>query len=219
MFIVFPRALKKYFNYPAIFIFLIFCFAWNHSYSHEQVKTQNNTQNKHPKIATFAGGSFWSMQPLFDAIKGVEKTVVGYAGGKEANPTYEDVSLGETSHVEAIQVTYDPNIISYQALLDVYWQNIDPTDDKGQFCDKGSQFRTVIFYNDETQKELALDSKRQLLANHKFKQFDTQIRPYINFTPAEEDHQEYYKKNRVRYKFYNITCGRDQGLKAIWSKK
>lgn len=171
------------------------------------------------EVATFAGGCFWCLQPPFDKTTGVISTVVGYAGGKEPSPTYEQVSLGETGHVEAIQVIYDPAKVNYQKLLEIFWHNVDPTDPNGQFCDKGPQYISVIFTHNEKQQKLAQVFKNQLLQTHHFNRIFTDIRSFTTFYPAEEYHQEYYKKNPVRYKFYRFTCGRDQKLKNLWENK
>jgi methionine-S-sulfoxide reductase len=168
------------------------------------------------KIATFAGGSFWLLQPVFDSTPGVIKSVVGYAGGKEADPIAEEVDLGLTHDVEAVQITYDPTRIDFQKLIDIYWHNIDPTDGEGQFCDRGKQYRTVIFYHDNEQKELAQQSKAALLAAHQGKQVETEIKPFTTFFPAEDDQQQYYKKNLIQFKFYDFTCGKSKKLKAFW---
>ena len=168
------------------------------------------------QIATFAGGCFWCLQDVFDHTKGVTHTVVGYAGGNEVNPTYEDVSLGLTQHVEAIQITFDENKISYKQLLDIFWHNIDPTNDQGQFCDTGAQYRTVIFYHNKEQEKEAFESQQAL--TKKFEQITTQIRPFTTFYAAQDYHQEYYKKHPAQYKYYHDACGRDQKLKEIWKK-
>lgn len=168
-------------------------------------------------LATFAGGCFWCMQPPFEKLKGVEKVVVGYTGGKKANPTYEDVCSGTTGHAEAVQVTYRPAEISYQELLDVFWVNIDPTDFDGQFADKGSQYRTAIFYHDEAQKKLAAASKEKLVKSKKFDSpIATRIDPAETFYAAEEYHQDYYKKDPWRYKAYRAGSGRAGFLQKTW---
>ena len=156
--------------------------------------------DKELKKATFAGGCFWCMQPPFRNLDGVTEVVSGYAGGAKPNPTYEEVSSGTTGHLESVQVTYDPEKISYDQLLDVFWSQIDPTDAEGQFADKGSQYRTAIFYHDDEQKRLAEASKRNLDSSGKFKKsVATEIRPYTSFYPAEEYHQDYDKKNPGQY--------------------
>jgi peptide-methionine (S)-S-oxide reductase len=167
--------------------------------------------------ATFAGGCFWCMEPPFDKLEGVVSTTSGYTGGRKKNPTYQEVSAGGTGHTEAVQVVYDPNKISYEKLLEVFWRNVDPLDPKGQFCDKGNQYRTGIFYHDEKQRELAEASKRALEKSGRLKSpIVTQIVPASEFYPAEAYHQDYYQKNPVRYKFYRLNCGRDQRLEKLW---
>jgi peptide-methionine (S)-S-oxide reductase len=167
--------------------------------------------------ATFAGGCFWCMEGPFDAIPGVISTVSGYIGGSVKKPSYEQVSAGITGHAEAVEVVYDPRKVSYQQLLDVFWRNVDPTDGGGQFCDRGSQYRTGIFYHDEEQKALAEQSKQALQAGQKNKgAIVTQVVRATEFYPAEEYHQDYYTKNPLRYKFYRLNCGRDQRLKDLW---
>lgn len=169
--------------------------------------------------ALFAGGCFWCMQPPFDALPGVVKTVAGYTGGKTETPSYGQVSAGGTGHVESLQIIYDPAKISYEKLLDVYWHNIDPTDASGQFCDKGDQYRSIIFYQDEGQKHLAEQSKTAWQQNKPFKDdIKTEIIAASTFYPAEDYHQDYYKKEPLHYQFYRFNCGRDQRLKALWGK-
>jgi peptide-methionine (S)-S-oxide reductase len=167
-------------------------------------------------IASFAMGCFWCAQSDFDKVPGVIKTVVGYTGGAVKNPSYEQVSGGGTGHYESIEVFYDPNKVSYPALLNVFWHNIDPTDATGQFCDKGGQYRAVIFYQNAEQKAQAENSKQEIIASKNFVQVVTQILPATTFYPAEEYHQKYYQKNPIRYKFYRQNCGRDQRLKQLW---
>lgn len=170
------------------------------------------------KTATFAGGCFWCMQGDFSAIPGVVKVVSGYTGGTTKNPTYEQVSAGGTGHVEAIEVTYDPARVSYQQLLDAFWRNVDPLDQYGQFCDKGSQYRAGIFTHDDEQKKLAEASKQKVQAM--FSQpVATLIRPASVFYPAEDYHQDYYIKSRLRYKMYRMGCGRDERLHEVWGGK
>ncbi len=169
--------------------------------------------------ATFAGGCFWCMEPPFDSIDGVISTTSGYTGGSKENPTYKEVSRGGTGHAEAIQVIYDPARVSYTQLLDVFWHNIDPTMAGGQFCDWGDQYRSEIFYHDEEQKQLASQSKTALGNPGSFKEpIVTQISAANTFYPAEDYHQDYYKKNPVRYKFYRYGCGRDKRLQELWGK-
>lgn len=168
--------------------------------------------------ATFAGGCFWCMQPPFDKLEGVVRTTVGYTGGHKENPTYEEVSSGSTGHAEAVEILYDPQKVSYERLLEVFWQNIDPTIKDRQFCDVGSQYRTAIFYHDEEQKRLAENSLEKLKQSGRFSQIFTEIRPASTFWPAEDYHQFYYQKNPLRYKLYRLGCGRDQRLKELWEK-
>jgi len=167
--------------------------------------------------ATFAGGCFWCVEATFEQLPGVTQVISGYTGGKIENPSYEQVSAGQTGHVEAIQVTYDTNKTSYQKLLDCFWQKIDPTDSGGQFSDRGSSYVTAIFYHNAEQKKLAEQSKQQLAKSGKFeKLIVTKILLLEKFYPAEDYHQDYYKKNPIRYKFYRHHSGRDQFLKKAW---
>jgi len=175
-------------------------------------------QPKYTK-ATFAGGCFWCMEPPFDKLPGVVSTTSGYAGGQKTNPTYEEVSAGITGHAEVVQVLYDPSKVSYAKLLEVFWRNIDPFVKNRQFCDTGSQYRTAIFYQDENQKKLALESKAALEKSGKFKEpIVTEIVPLKDFYAAEEYHQDFYKKSSFRYNTYRTGCGRDRRLEEIWGK-
>jgi methionine-S-sulfoxide reductase len=167
--------------------------------------------------ATFAGGCFWCMQPVFEIQKGVAKTTVGYTAGTVAKPTYEQVVAGGTGHKEAIQVLYDPKQVSYELLLDIYWHNIDPTQADGQFADRGTSYQTAIFYHDQQQKELAEKSKQELAASGRFDgPIVTEIVPAEPFYAAEDYHQMYYEKNPVRYKLYKVGSGREGSLKSLW---
>lgn len=170
--------------------------------------------------ATFAGGCFWCMEPPFDKLKGVISTTSGYTGGSTIDPKYEEVSSGTTGHAEAVEVLFDPSQITYQQLLEVFWENIDPTVKNRQFVDTGTQYRTAIFYHSEEQKRLAGESKKKLAASGRYggKPIVTEIVPAGPFYPAEEYHQDYYKKNPTRYKFYRFNSGRDQYLERIWGK-
>ena len=171
-------------------------------------------------VATFAGGCFWCMQPPFENLNGVLSTTVGYTGGHTKNPTYQEVSAGGTGHAESVQIEYDPAKISYQQLLDVFWHNVDPLTPNAQFCDHGDQYRTAIFYHDETQRRLAEESKQQLERTMRFgRPIVTQIVSATEFYPAEEYHQKYHEKNPVRYKYYRWNCGRDRRLKELWGDK
>lgn len=167
--------------------------------------------------ATFAGGCFWCMEPAFDALPGVISTTSGYTGGSKPNPTYQEVSAGGTGHAEAVQVIYDPAKISYQELLKAFWHNVDPTVKDRQFCDVGHQYRSVIFFHDEEQRILAEQSKAELEKSKRFPELiETEIVAATDFYPAEDYHQDYYRKNPLRYKFYRYNCGRDQRLKQLW---
>lgn len=166
----------------------------------------------------FAGGCFWCTQADFDKVPGVLKTIAGYTGGDLQNPSYKQVSAGGTGHYEAVQVVYDPSKVSYQTLVDYFLHHIDPTDDRGQFCDHGDQYRAAIFYSNETQKNIALQSKEQLIKSGRFKQVTVLILPAKRFYPAEEYHQEYYQKNPIRYRFYRYTCGRDKQIHEVWGR-
>jgi peptide-methionine (S)-S-oxide reductase len=169
------------------------------------------------ETAIFAGGCFWCMEPPFDALDGVISTTSGYTGGRIENPTYEQVSSGGTGHAEAVQIVFDPLKVGYGKLLEVFWRNIDPTSRDRQFCDSGSQYRSAIFYHDENQKRLAEASKDDLLKSHRLPgPIVTEIVPASTFYPAEDYHQDYYRKNPLRYKFYRYGCGRDQRLREIW---
>ncbi len=163
--------------------------------------------------ATFAGGCFWCMEPPFERMKGVVSVTSGYTGGVKLNPTYEEVSAGGTGHRESVEVLYDPRQVSYSQLVDVFWHNVDPTNNQGQFCDFGGQYRTAIFYHDAEQKRIAETSKAFL--QKQMKNY-TDVLPASVFYPAEEYHQDYYKKNPIRYKFYRANCGRDHRLEQIW---
>ncbi|XOV87861.1 MAG: peptide-methionine (S)-S-oxide reductase MsrA [Pseudomonadota bacterium] len=167
--------------------------------------------------AIFAGGCFWCMEPPYDKLDGVLATTSGYVGGHKMNPTYQEVSAGRTGHTEAVEITYDPDKISYQQLLDVFWVNIDPLVENRQFCDRGSQYRTGIFYLDEEQKAQAEASKQALVASGRFDApIVTEITAAGRFYPAEDYHQDYYLKNPVRYRYYRYSCGRDQRLEELW---
>ena len=160
------------------------------------------------------------MEPPFDKLDGVISTTSGYCGGKEKNPTYKQVSAGETGHAEAVEILYDPSRISYAELLDVFWRNVDPTQKDGQFADTGAQYRTAIFYHNEEQKRLAETSKKELGNSGRFnKEIVTEIVAATPFYRAEEYHQDYYKKNPLRYKFYRYGSGRDDYLVRKWGKK
>ena len=170
-------------------------------------------------IATFAGGCFWCMEPPFDKLEGVISTTSGYTGGHTKNPTYKQTSSGKTGHTEAVQIVYDPNKVSYKELIDIFWHNIDPTTPNQQFCDRGNQYRSEIFYHNDEQKQLAESSKAALDKNKPFKQpIVTQVSKASTFYAAEEYHQDYYKKNPIRYRYYRYGCGRDKRLEQLWGE-
>lgn len=175
---------------------------------------------KNKQIATFAGGCFWCMQGPFDALEGVISTSVGYTGGHTDNPTYQLVSTGKTGHAEAIEITYDPEKISYEELLIIFWHNIDPTTTDQQFADRGSQYRTAIFYHNDAQRVMAEQSKEQLSNSKKFtKPIVTEIVPANKFFAAEEYHQYYYKKCTFHYNAYKKTSGREVFLENNWGRE
>lgn len=170
--------------------------------------------------AIFAGGCFWCMEPPFEKLSGVISVTSGYTGGSKVNPTYEEVSSGVTGHAEAVEIAYDPRKIGYAELLQVFWLNIDPTDAGGQFVDRGRQYRSAIFFLTEEQRHLAEQSKERLATSGKFDQpIVTEIAPASIFYPAEQYHQDYYKENPLRYKFYRYNSGRDQFLDKVWGKE
>ncbi len=170
-------------------------------------------------FAVFAGGCFWCMEPPFDKTDGVLATISGYIGGSEEDANYQRVSSGRTGHYEAVRIEYDPGKVDYAALLGVFWRNVDPYDPNGQFCDKGPQYRTGIFALTDEQRKLAEESTARVAAQESgHGQIQTEILPAAIFYPAEEYHQDYYKKNAVRYKFYRWNCGRDRRLQSIWGK-
>jgi methionine-S-sulfoxide reductase len=171
----------------------------------------------HHEKATFAGGCFWCMTPPFEKLNGVHEVISGYTGGHGANPTYEDYA--EKGHIEAVQITYDPSKVSYSALLDVFWRQINPTDRGGQFCDRGPQYRSAIFYENDEQKQLAEKSREALEKTGRYQNpIVTELIKASAFYKAEDYHQDYHKKNPVRYKFYRYSCGRDQYLEKVWGK-
>tara|TARA_B100000029_G_scaffold322641_1_gene314982 strand:+ start:339 stop:1031 length:693 start_codon:yes stop_codon:yes gene_type:complete len=167
--------------------------------------------------AVFAGGCFWCMEPPYDGLKGVLKTTSGFTGGFTANPTYEQVTFGDTGHYEVVEILYDDTIISYEELLAVFWRNIDPLDAGGQFCDRGSSYRTAIFVEGEREKALAQSSK-QTIQNQLDSYVMTLILPLSKFYEADSYHQDYYVKNPIRYKYYRFRCGRDDRLEELWGE-
>jgi peptide methionine sulfoxide reductase msrA/msrB len=183
-------------------------------------KTEKNMKNNTEKTASavFAGGCFWCTESDFEKVDGVIDAISGYTGGHVKNPSYYQVSAGSTGHLESVKVIYDPSKVSYEQLLDYFWRHVNPTDPGGQFVDRGSQYRSAIFYANETQKRLAEKSKQHLEASGKFnKPIVTEILPLGEFYPAEDYHQDYYKKNPIRYKYYRYGSGRDQFLNKTWA--
>ncbi|MDF0664835.1 MAG: peptide-methionine (S)-S-oxide reductase MsrA [Nitrospira sp.] len=169
--------------------------------------------------AYFAGGCFWCMEEAFEKVDGVIAVVSGYMGGTVSNPTYEQVSDGHTGHAESIEVTYDPAKVTYQKLLDAFWRNIDPVMPNAQFCDHGNQYRSVVFYTTDEEKQLSEESKRQIEQSKRLPApIVTQLVRATTFYSAEDYHQDYYKKNPLRYKYYKYSCGRAQRLEALWGK-
>lgn len=202
----------------------LFCYSmgdglvgWGHANAAEPMTLPAPTRTED---ATFAGGCFWCMEPPFEKLPGVLSVTAGYAGGTEPNPTYEAVASGKTGYAESVRIVYDPAKVTYQQLLDTFWMNIDPTQAAGQFADRGRQYRTAIFYQTEEQKRLALESKDRLARSGKFdKPIVTEIVPATAFHPAEEHHQDYYKKNPIQYKLYRIGSGREGYVKRTWGDR
>jgi peptide-methionine (S)-S-oxide reductase len=168
-------------------------------------------------VAIFAGGCFWCVESDFDHVPGVTRTISGYTGGILRNPTYRQVTAGNSGHIEAVQIFYDPKKTSYEKLLDVFWRSVDPTDAGGQFCDRGESYATAIFANSPEQKKIAEESLAKLMKSGVLKQaVVTPVRDAAPFYPAEGYHQNYYIKNPLRYKFYRLSCGRDARIKELW---
>ncbi|WP_147802179.1 peptide-methionine (S)-S-oxide reductase MsrA [Alkalicoccus halolimnae] len=200
-----------------IFVPIIYDYFTSRSYGSEPVE---ENESDFLETATFAGGCFWCMEPPFEDIEGVDKAVSGYTGGEQVNPAYEEVAAGETNHVEAVQITYDPDLISYEELLEVFWRQIDPTDDEGQFVDRGEQYASAVFYHDESQKEAAEASKQKLEDSGRFEEpIVTEIKSALTFYVAEDYHQDFYKENPVRYEFYRSNSGRDEFLEEYWGEE
>jgi peptide-methionine (S)-S-oxide reductase len=176
----------------------------------DTLKTAGTTET-----AIFAGGCFWCMEKPFDSLPGVVSTTSGYTGGRTENPSYEEVSSGQTGHFEAMKVLYDPKQVSYETLLDTFWVNVDPVDNRGQFCDKGDQYRSAIFYETPEQQSVAVESKAAI-ATQLNQPIATEILPAAPFYDAEDYHQNYYQTHAVRYKVYRFGCGRDQRLATLW---
>lgn len=183
----------------------------------KKVRAETAKAPEHYRKATFAGGCFWCMTPPFKKLDGVKEVLAGYTGGSTGRPTYEEVSAGTTGHLEAVEVSYDPDKVSYAQLLEAFWRNIDPTDAGGQFADRGSQYKTAIYYHSEEQKKQAEKSKAELDSSGKFNRpVVTAILPAAAFYPAEEYHQDYDQKNPVRYKLYKAGSGRQQFIEKTW---
>jgi len=198
------------------YLSLVSCSATNREDQVEEIIAIENYQGK-KALATVAGGCFWCIESPFEGIAGIISVVSGYAGGKEKNPTYSQVSGGKTSHKEAVQITYDPDIISYAEIIDIFWKQFDPTDEGGSFFDRGSQYESAIFFHDADQKKVAEDSKRLLQSSGIFDApIVTPIVKYTNFYPAEEYHQDYYKKSPREYKSYRTGSGRDRFIATHW---
>ena len=181
--------------------------------------TAASAQPRDLETAIFAGGCFWCVESDFDKVAGVVSTTSGYTGGHTQRPTYHEVSAGGTGHAESVKIVFDPKVVGYAKLLEVYWHSIDPTTTDRQFCDVGTQYRTAIFYLNDEQKRLAEQSKMEIERTKPFKApIVTEIVKAGKFWPAEEYHQDYYKKNPLRYHFYREGCGRDARVKALWGK-
>ena len=172
-----------------------------------------------PAKAYFAGGCFWCMEEVFEKVDGVIAVVSGYMGGTVVDPTYEQVSSGQTGHAESVEVTYDPDKVSYQKLLESFWRNVDPVTPNAQFCDHGSQYRSAVFYRTDEEKRLSEESKSAIVRSNRFSApVVTQVVEASTFYQAEEYHQDFYKKNPIRYKTYKFRCGRAKRLEALWGK-
>jgi len=194
-----------------------------------QSKTKTNDMSKEKvmtidrdkySVATVAGGCFWCMEPPFERLDGVVSVDSGYSGGTEVNPTYQQVASGMTSHTEAVEILFDPKVISFNKILEVFWMNIDPTQADGQFADRGKQYRTVIFYHNDEQKQQAEASKKKLEESGKFSStIVTTIEPFNSFYRAEDYHQDYYKKNEIHYKMYRKGSGREGYIERTWGNE
>ena len=205
---------------PIIFItasLLLVAVVSQNRLTHTAAARTPGSDSSQKSVATFAGGCFWCVEADFEKVEGVSDAISGYAGGEEIDPTYKQVSSGRTGHAEVVQVIFNPAKVSYSKLLDVFWKHIDPTDGGGQFVDRGAQYRSAIFYHDETQKQLAEKSKKHLAASGVFdKAIVTEISPLKKFYRAEEYHQDYYKNHSIRYRYYRYGSGRDQFLEKAW---
>jgi len=179
--------------------------------------TSSVSSTKNINEAYFAGGCFWCMEEFFEKVKGVEKVISGYAGGDTKNPTYKEVTYGNTGHFEVVKIVYDEDILNYKKLLNLYWQNIDPFDTAGQFCDKGSSYRSVAFYKTQYEKKEIKNSIKSIEKKFKEKKVVTFIRKFEKFYPAEDYHQDYYQENLMNYLLYKKACGREKSLSNIWN--
>lgn len=210
----------KVFAAAILAITLLFLYTKFNKSAHYESARAKDSQNEKLETATFAGGCFWCMEPPFEKLEGVSEVISGYTGGTKTNPTYEEVSSGGTGHLESIQVIYDPTKITYSELLDLFWKQIDPTDSGGQFVDRGSQYRSAIFYHNDEQKRLAEQSKEALEKSGRYdKPIVTEIIKATVFYRAEDYHQDFYKKDPIRYKTYRQFSGRDKYIKKVWGEE
>lgn len=182
------------------------------------IASAQSQENQDTESVILAGGCFWCMEPPYDKTEGILSTTSGYSGGEKKYPTYNQVASGQTEHIEVVKIEYDPSKIGFEKLLEIFWVNIDPLDGSGQFCDKGPQYRPAIFYGNEEEKKIAQASK-QRIAERFDQEIKTEILPESEFWEAEAYHQNYYKKNPVRYKFYRWGCGRDARLAELWGEQ
>jgi len=207
-------------NYPRIACLLVALALSTQGLAEQpQPKPATGASSNQSATAIFAGGCFWCLEADFDKLPGVLSTESGYAGGAVRNPTYEQVSRGGTGHAESVRVTYDPAQVQYEKLLDYFWHHVDPTVKDRQFCDIGNQYRTAIFYQNDMQRRAALTSKAAFEKTGRFARIYTEIAPAGVFYPAEEYHQDYYKKNPIRYKYYRTSCGRDARVNEVWGER
>ena len=197
-----------------LILFMIGC-SGNKIEPEENIVTEISSSTE---LTTIAGGCFWCIEASFEGIDGIISVISGYSGGKEKNPTYKQVSSGKTGHMESVQITYNPEVISYSEIIDVFWQQFDPTDAGGSFYDRGTQYQSAIFYHSKEQKEIALASKNRLQESGIFdKNIVTPVKEFDSFYPAEDYHQDYYKKDSVKYKSYRKGSGRDSFIAKYWN--
>lgn len=203
----------------AINFLLIIILILSFSVKGENNKGETKMKEKFLEKATFAGGCFWCIESVFDELEGVKEAISGYTGGETKEPSYQEVSKGKTGHYEAVRVTFDTTKITYKELVEIFWHQIDPTDPGGQFADRGSQYRTAIFYHNKEQKKIAEKSKEKLEESAKFEEpIVTEIKEASKFYPAEDYHQDYYKTCPIRYQNYKVGSGRESFLKKTWKK-